>query len=101
VHEKKWYSWVENPNPETGWPDLKTALDKWGFEGDFNEHGDFVVTHREYTKLGQEEEVLRVLAPFTPGLEVECVGEDDSHWRWIECDGKLVEQGGSVVYGDS
>jgi hypothetical protein len=52
-------------------------------------------------KLGDDESVLNVIAPYVEaGSYIEMSGEDDNHWRW-EFDGSSCTQKyGEVTYGD-
>ena len=99
VRERKWYSWVGNP-PEGGWTDLKDGLDEWRYEGNYDAVGNFIVNYFSGEKLGDDEQLWRVLAPFAPGMEIECRGECGALWRWIEWGGEFAEQYGKVTYGD-
>lgn len=98
VRERKWYSWVANP-PVEGWPDIVEAIGNWGFDGFIDDSGDFVVTKSpEYNKLGQEDELFKVIAPYMSQLDIECRGEDGEKWKWVVENGKFAEKQAVITW---
>jgi hypothetical protein len=99
VRDRRWYSFVPNPDPDKCWPDLLECVTNWGFDAEWDDEGGLIVLDRDYSKLGQEAELLAVLAPFVrDDFRLDCRGEDNTLWRWTVQDGELVEQTGHVVY---
>lgn len=71
---------------------LEVALEACRWRPDFNEAGDVIDLTFEGGKVGGDEEVLGVLAPFvTAGSYVQMLGEDGTLWRWVFHAGTCTE----------
>lgn len=98
VRKRKWYSWVANPSVK-GWPDIVTAIGNWGFDGFIGDFDDFVVKKSpEYKKIGQEDELFKVIAPYMSQLDIECRGEDGEKWKWVVENGKFAEKQAVITW---
>lgn len=49
------------------------------------------------TQMGEEEQVLKTLAPYGSGA-VYCAGESGDHWVWALSDGRFTNLPGHLVY---
>lgn len=79
--------------------DVRSILMAWGYEIEFNNDGDIVTIYFINEKVGDELDMLKVIAPYVrAGSFIEMNGEDGHRWRyWF--DGKTcVEQEGKIVY---
>lgn len=96
--KEKWFSWVDTKEV-LGAKDLEEALAGWGFETDFDEGGNINSLFFNGEKMGQEDEMLMVIAPFIrKGSYLDFSGEDGDHWRFA-FDGKVLKrQKGKVVF---
>jgi len=106
IKEKIFYSWVNTP--ENGKFDtLKEALDEWRYACEVYEDGSVQITYFHGEKLGDDFQLMEVIAPFVQGevktqscAEIDCRGEDGCLWQWKFENGSVKERHGSVSYGD-
>lgn len=80
--------------------DINRILDSLD-SGFYFQDGDWLVYDSGANYHDDEEfEILSTLAPYVKnGSEIRMSGEDDSHWRFIFKDGRVMEEGGTVSYG--
>lgn len=98
VREKRWYSWVTNPRGD-GFEALQDALIAWRYDVEINTDGSINIGHFTGEKLGDDEQLFEVIAPFVQsGGVIECRGEDNAFWRYLFENGELIEQQGEIVY---
>lgn len=78
------FMWVTNTEVLEA-DSLREALVAWGWRPKIHhESGDVVNIQFEAEKIGDEEQLFAVLAPFiAPGSYIEMVGEDGDRWRWV------------------
>lgn len=89
VREKRWYSWVGNPDDD-GFP---SPLIAWRYYAEENEDQSVTLQYFEGSKLGDDEQLFAALAPFVKsGALIECRGEDGAHWRYVFENGEMKEQ---------
>lgn len=102
-----WFSWMEADYPEKALESAKKGecshpleyvFSHLGFETTRDEHGGLCL-HWYDSKIGDEEQFLRAVAPFVePGSFLEWRGEDGCMWRH-EFDGEVMTyKAGRVVY---
>jgi hypothetical protein len=70
----------------------------WGLDVD-GQTGDVTDIQFEDEKYRDNEDILRVVAPFVvPGSSICMLGEDDEAWRWYFDGQEMVTQPGSLIY---
>ena len=77
------YAWVSNSVLKEA-KNLSEFMNEWWWEPSFDADGD--IDNIEFTgeKLGDDETLFRILAPFVkPNSYIEVGGEDGSFWRWV------------------
>ena len=80
---------------------LKEALADWRWNLEIDpKTGDGCDLCFDGEKGGDDEILFRAIAPFVEHGEIEMLGEDGSHWRWLFKNKKFYEQAGRVVYGE-
>jgi hypothetical protein len=86
------YSWVPKKFYEA--EDIEGLLGNWRWDDvDIDKNGDIVHIRFTGEKLGDDEELMRALAPFVEHMSyIEMVGEDDHRWRWVFVWGELREE---------
>ena len=80
--QEAWYSWV-NTSEFVNAKTLKEAMDawRWGIEEDYEGNIDGI--HFNGEKLGDDEQLFTVIAPFVEkDSYIEMHGEDGAIWRW-------------------
>lgn len=96
----KWYSWVDTKTCLEA-TQLITVIRQFLEESSQDETDPLTFYLSESNKMGQEQDLFEVLAPFIePNTNVEWTGEDDSHWRWKFTGDVLIVQDGVVSYED-
>jgi hypothetical protein len=84
---------------------LERTLECWRWLLNSNDQGDIVGLDFEGQKLGDDEQLFRVLAPFVrPGSYIEVLGEEGYRWRWTFVEGEagtvyLEEQDSQEFWG--
>ena len=99
------YSWVDNPKGENGFEDLKEAFDAWGItdcreDAAYNDNGDFIVDGYSDNKWGQQEILLKAIAPYAKDIFIPVRGEDGEHWAWQITNGEFHERNGRIEYDE-
>jgi hypothetical protein len=97
VGSEPYISWV---NIETlrNASTLIEALHEWNCEVVKGPDG-FVFSEWDIGKLGSEERLLQVLAPFSKeGSHVDVCGESNEYWRWVVRRGKLFDVEGIIDF---
>jgi hypothetical protein len=95
-----WYAWVDMialaQHLRSG--DLRAVLDDFGFDV-FTNGNDDVIGIAFDKKSGDEEELLKRMAPMLPDSTfINWQGEDGAIYRWTFPSGKLHTSFGSIVY---
>lgn len=87
VSEVCWYSWVDNPKePYTS---LEEAFKNWGIVEENVKYrtekktGDFLVSGKYNDKWGQQDFLIKMLAPVISNTYIDVTGEDCVHYIWI------------------
>jgi hypothetical protein len=65
------------------------------------ETGDVIADMSGHCNLRDQDELLALLAEHDATGEIECVGEDNSLWKWELTDGEFREYLGRIVYDDT
>lgn len=83
------------------WPHLSQALEALDFDNEFNDDGDCISIRYSCEKSGDEETILKRLAPFVEdGCFIEFCGEDGEKWRYFFSQGKLWTQLPEISWGE-
>lgn len=93
------YAWVTDSEYVTA-KTLPDALQAWRWHLIVNEEGDATELIFEGEKLGDDEVLLRAIAPFVESGELCMRGEDGAVWKWEFRNKKLLEMQGRVVYSN-
>lgn len=87
IKEAYWYSFVVNPDkPYTS---LEEAFKNWSIAGKNEKYyyeketGDFIVSGKYSDLWGQQDFLLKMLAPVLTNMSVDVTGEDYMHYIWI------------------
>jgi hypothetical protein len=87
VSEMYWYSWVNNPKePYTS---LEEAFKNWRIVENNVKYctekktGDFLVSGKYNDKIGQQDFLIKMLAPVLSNTYIDVTGEDFVHYIWI------------------
>lgn len=87
IRQRKWYSWVKNPeNPYTT---LEEAFTNWEIVDHDVEmyidenNGDFVISGSYENKIGQQEDLIKHLAPVIRDTEVSAWCDDGYTLEWM------------------
>lgn len=87
VSEVYWYSWVNNPKePYTS---LEEAFKNWNIVEKNTKYrtekktGDFLVSGKYDDKWGQQDLLIKMLAPVLSNTLIHVIGEDFLHYIWI------------------
>jgi hypothetical protein len=93
------YSWVNNPGDD-GFRTLQDAINAWRYSSCSSDDGDGIqIDYFNGDKWGDDEQFFDVIAPFVEsGATIECIGEDDDHWRYVFENGQINMQEGRIVY---
>jgi hypothetical protein len=84
------YSWVNMSF--TDYNDIKEIFKCWRWHIDQDENGNIDSINFEGQKLGDDDILLRAIAPYVKdGSYIEIRGEDNSLWRWAFKNGKFME----------
>ena len=114
--KSKWYSWVDTDsvNEALDQGDIVDALKSWRYEteehpvsdieqlANQHNHGDIYFEYFSGQKWSNDNALLfEAIAPFVESNKedpatIECIGEDDAHWRYVFLNGAIEEQGGEV-----
>lgn len=99
VRERKWYSWVKNP--EQPYRTLSEAFNQWEIVDKHVEMRDedghaFTLTGSYSNKIGQQALLLEQLAPVLYNQVTYVHGEDGCVFAWIIEDGEYREEDLSV-----
>ena len=87
-----WVNTIELDPNDNAHTQIKTLLEECRWEPDFDEDGNISYINFTGEKLGDEEVIFTILAPFIDaGSFVTIHGEDDTIWRY-EFDGKGIEE---------
>lgn len=86
---EKFFSWMDENYPETC-EDAQAVLEQLGFETEYNEDGDLLITGYD-SKTGQEDLFLESITYFTEGT-IEWHGEDGDTWT-TEFQGEGIIEG--------
>lgn len=94
-----WFSWVDSDYDKTC-KDLKEVLSHWRYEGDYDSaRGAFVLEYFSGEKIGDEDQLFRVLALFVQaGSYMEFLGEDGGTWRWEFNGGEMTTYTGKTTW---
>jgi hypothetical protein len=84
------FSWVDDNYAHAG--TLKEALSAWRWEVSFDEDGNITRLDFDGQKMGDDEILLKAIAPHVESGMLEFQGEEGERWRWVFKDGKLREQ---------
>lgn len=104
--EARWYSFTDcvKSTPESpAFEDIVTAINHWGLSTEYlaeieEATGDLVLEEAPYEgKLGQQDFVLKQLAPVLEPMDVEVRSEYGEYWMWRVRDGKFEELEMEVV----
>lgn len=80
---------------------LEEALEEWGYSPSTDPEGNITDISFNAEKLGDEEHMFKVLAPFVrEGSFLEMHGEDGGCWRWAFKDGKMKSVHAKVSWDD-
>jgi len=72
---------------------------RWNVEREYGGNGDVIMLNFRGEKLGSEEELFSVLAPFIEhGGYIEMLGEDNELWRWVFWRGELRVERPRVIW---
>jgi hypothetical protein len=95
IREKKWYRWVSNP--EKPYSTLKEAFMNWGIVEDniniylYEYTGRFVIEGTYDNKIGQQDVLLKHLAPVLENTQIVAIGEDNDIIVWSIIDHEFNE----------
>lgn len=94
----KWFSWMPYNYPETTMT-MEEILNLLGFENlSYNDNGDLVYLSY-YSKIGDEEEFFRAIAPLIEdGSYIDWRGEDGEYLRWYFSDGQMTFKNGHITF---
>lgn len=93
----KHYAWVNNNYIESN--DIREILKCWRWYIHTNDIGDIESIYFEGQKLGDDECLLKAIAPFVKdGSYIEMSGEDDALWRWVFKNGQLREAYAKITW---
>lgn len=93
IKETHWYSWVLNP--EKPYTSLEEAFGNWRIveecveyntdpvTGDFTISGKYGPSGKYDSKWGQQDFLIKMLAPVLENTRIEVTGEDGMHYNWI------------------
>jgi hypothetical protein len=97
VRERKWYSWVNNP--EKPYETLKEAFENWDIvrspyldgeeDREEDENNDFEISGEYNDKLGQQNFLIEMLAPVLKNTVIYVVGEDNECFAWVVNNGQF------------
>lgn len=93
VRERKWYSWVTNP--EKPYETLIEAFENWGivdspyFDGENDDENDFEISGEYSDKLGQQDFLIKMLAPVLKNTVIYIIGEDNACFAWVVNNGQF------------
>lgn len=95
VRERKWYSWVKNPDQP--YTTLRQAFNNWGIVEEnvdiIDEDNEPFELHGYYhDKLGQQDFLLDQLAPVLKNLVAYVRGEDGEMFAWVVENGEFRYQ---------
>ena len=87
------YRWSNGTDWFNGLRDLYAVLEFWRYEPTLDEEsGDMIGINFTGEKIGDENLLFQVIAPFVEkGSFIEMVGEDGAQWRWV-FDGKTCKE---------
>jgi len=78
---------------------LEELLEEWGWEPTTNEAGDIVDLAFAAEKMGEDEVLWKVIAPWVRnGSYLEIVGEEGERWRWIFEAGTCIHKAAKIVW---
>lgn len=90
------FSWVNGPrNVIEGYRSLHEALEDWRFDSGYDLNGNFAIKNFTGEKLGHDEELFEVIAPFIvsqPLAQIIYSGEDGEKWRYRFHDGTFTKE---------
>jgi len=96
--EEKWFSWV-NDDEILNAKSVRAVYQAFGFDTATAE-GGFEISGYS-SKVGQEELLLAVSAPFcAEGSYIEFRGEDGAEWRYIVEDGKMKRSEATTTWDE-
>jgi hypothetical protein len=86
IRESYWYSWVTNP--ETPYSSLTEAFENWDIVGENvdmsqDDSTGFTISGWYNNKWGQQDFLIKELAPVLSNTDIFVTGEDGSQFRWI------------------
>jgi hypothetical protein len=84
----KWFSWMDANYPETC-KDAKEVLEELGFNTEYNQKGDLLITEYD-SKTGQEELFLEAISNEAFG-EIRWVGEDGYQYSTVFAGSSIIE----------
>ena len=79
--------------PEEVMDVIKETFSDFGVDGD-----ELWITFEDCKYYDDVDDCMRLLAPYAKSGDVYFSGEDDCHWRFHFCNGKVEEQNGEVEY---
>lgn len=76
------FHWVQ-PTDLLAHDTIEEQFDEWGWPIKRNLQGDIVSISFKHEKLGDEEKLFKVIAPFVErGSYIDMTGEEGAQWRW-------------------
>lgn len=86
IKESYWYSWVTNPG--TPYSSLTEAFENWDIVSENvdmsqDDSTGFTISGRYDNKLGQQDFLIKELAPVLSNTDILVSGEDGSQFHWI------------------
>lgn len=95
---RRQWSWVDQANVNKA-NSLEEAMTEWRYVPTVDAEGNITDVTFEGQKLGQEDVLFALLAPFVEeGSFIEMEGEDRSVWRWIFKGGVVKEVSPTVEW---
>jgi|TARA_R100001530_G_C4306303_1_gene151765 hypothetical protein len=92
------YDWVDEEEYTTA-EELEGGLLAWRWRADLDKDGNVVGIQFDGEKLGDDEVLMRAIAPFVKhGSFIEMVGEDQDWWRWSFRNGKAYAAEPTVIW---
>lgn len=86
----KWFSWMNDTEVDQ-WDSIAQAMDDWRYPIHLDAHGNVDGISFQGEKLGQENLMFEVIAPFVePDSYIDIIGEDGCRWKLV-FDGNVLK----------
>ena len=97
-NNERQFSWVDKDVVMKA-VNLREAMEEWGYEVEFDENYDIVGIEFTGEKMGQEEFLFDVIAPYVKeGSYIQMSGEDGEIWRWIFRENECHDVGATITF---